>query len=231
MTRVWRSSSRAVALVFAGLTAIVGCSSPTPDPATPAPTIPEDAIAYDEIKSLKSRPAPFTGDCSPFDPDALRELGLAGTSETVETSVQKWCALGTTSDSPFEEISVMAEGPIFPGDTRAFPAIWDGQTHSGYFRREILLDRYYAVQALNLDSGARCDYVVDVGSPYAVRIAGVLNEDVGMTLADTIRPSVTGDVNEDEAESFMIEYCPRMRQLTEGLLPMIDPDGGSLATR
>lgn len=78
-----RSSSRAVALVFTGLTALVGCSNPPgPEPATPAPTT---------------------------------------------------------------KVWVMIEGPTFPGDTRAFPAIWDGQTQDGYFRREILLDRYYAV--------------------------------------------------------------------------------------
>ncbi|MPY97100.1 MAG: hypothetical protein GEU97_03760 [Actinophytocola sp.] len=217
--------------MFAGLTALVGCASPPgPDPATPAPTIPEDAVAYDEIKSLESRPYPFAGDCSQFDADALRELGLAGTSEAVDFSLQ-WCALDTAPSSPYAEVRVMVESPANPSVTRAFPTIWNGQVHSGYLRREILLDRYYAVEALSLAAGASCDIVVDTGSPLAVRFSGALSEQLGMSLADRIRQPATLDVDPDEAESFMTEYCPRLRELTEGLLPMIDPNGGSLATQ
>ncbi|WP_157361781.1 hypothetical protein [Haloechinothrix halophila] len=213
---------------------LVGCSSPPgPDPTMPAPSIPEEAIAYDDVKSLEERPYPYTGDCSQFDPGRLRELGLAGTGRDSGVPGNESCQLDGGEGGTLAQVWITVEYPPNPSVDRAFPDFWNGGNHSGHFRRTILLDRYYAVQQLDLrgvPTTPRCEYVVDTGSPQAIRFTGLLHEDVGAPLGELIKPTTTWEVNEDQAASFVTEHCPRMREITEELLPMIDPDGGSLAT-
>jgi hypothetical protein len=128
------------------------------------------------------------------------------------------------------------ESPPDPSEPAAFPRIWNGFGHSGYFRRVILLDRYYAVKSLRLQGAPatpRCEFTVDTGSPNAVRFTGVLPDSAGPAAGDRIMIDGSAwNIDKNAAASFMDQHCPMMQRVTESLLQSsVDPEGGSLATQ
>ncbi|MBA0127546.1 hypothetical protein H0B56_18535 [Haloechinothrix sp. YIM 98757] len=221
--------------------ALTSCSDPPgPAPAMPAPDIPEDAIAYDELRSTAQRPFPFTDDCAQISPEVAQQAGLAGEMETLDDALLDGCVLDAGADQPFGWLGVHGVRPSNDPDDdtageSAFEGEWRGGSWTqGHFERSILLDRYYAVTTFDGENGsASCNVVVDTGSQRALEFIGYLEEEAGRAKhAEIFDDQYSSEPSDRDAlETFVSEHCPAVREAAEVLLTeAIDPGGGSLAT-
>lgn len=208
---------------------MVGCSTPPgPAPASPGPKLPANAIAYDDLKST-NRPFPFSGTCSQLSSGVIARLGFVR-AWNIE-SVNGGCSL--LADRP--ELDMLWIEPKLPpnkSEARYFPLMWNGTLVSGpYLRRLILDERYYATEHIDFYGNAPgCYLTVDTGSPFAIQFRGIL-PDTAVAAYGELNPAQT-HYRADRAgvDRFMAENCPLVEQLATGLLKVIDPHGGSLAT-
>lgn len=219
---------------------LTSCSDPPgPAPAMPAPDIPEEGVAYDDLRSAAQRPFPFTDDCAQITPEVAQQAGLTGDMDALDDALIDGCVLDAGADQPFGWLGVhgveASNDPDDDADEPAFAREWRGGSWTqGHFERSILLGRYYAVTRFDGENGAAsCNVVVDTGSQRALEFVGYLDEDAGRAkhseIFDDQFSSEPSD--RDALEAFVGEQCPAVREAAEVLLvEAIDPVGGSLAT-
>jgi hypothetical protein len=221
---------RLAALVVA-LAALAGCSSPPgAAPAAPAPTLPEDAIAYDDLLST-DREFPFDNTCDQLGADAIREVGAQRARVLDSISGPAGCAVefGTAE---LEEMWIETQSPPNPSEPRYFPLLWNGEANSTTYHRRLLLDgRYYAVETIDFNGGqAGCYLTVDTGSPNALQFRGIVPEELARRYGELNFAFTNYEIDHAGIERFMTENCPVVEQTAVVLLGDIDPGGGSLAS-
>jgi hypothetical protein len=220
-----------LAAVGVALAALAGCSTPPgPAPATPAPTLPEDAIAYDDLLST-NRQFPFDSNCDQLNADTIRELGARDAYVLETFSGQNGCAI-RFGNPELDELWVETKGPPNPSEPRYFPLLWNGRTGGDTYHRRLLVDgRYYAVVTIDFYGGqAGCFLTVDTGSPDALQFRGIVPASVAASYGE-LNPAVTNyEIDHEGTNRFMEANCPVVEQAAVALLGDIDPQGGSLAT-
>lgn len=232
MNSTARITTAALALLLAS-----ACSTPPgPQPSSPAPVIPEDAIAYDDL--LKGdRAMPFDNTCQKVTADVVAAVGLAKAETTYDlTKNPSGCEIVGESEGRSEpgaveamqlSVSVVPTEP--PNVMDVFKDYWSGKGAASYFRRAIIADRYYATRTIGFDyeSNPMCVITVDTGSPEALRFsyaeAGFLAE---YGLMDRLK-LLGYDTPRDKVDRFMADVCPAVEEKVVKLLAAIDPDGGS----
>lgn len=220
---------RVVAALLVAAALLAGCSTPPgPEPASPGPKLPANAIAYDDLKST-NRPFPFSGNCSQLDSGVIARLGFVRASDI--ESFTGGCSLH--ADRP--KLDMLWIEPKFPpnkSEARYFPLMWNGTLVSGpYLRRLILDQRYYATEHIGFDGNAPgCYLTVDTGSPFAIQFRGILPDTAAGTYGELNPAQTNYQVDRAGVDRFMAENCPLVEQLATELLKVIDPHGGSLAT-
>src|SRR5919112_2606205 len=166
-----------LAAVVVALAALAGCSPPPgPAPTSPGPTLPEDAIAYDDLLST-DREFPFDNTCDEVSAGTLDELGATDMDTMQGIAGPSGCAVEFGS-AELDQLWIEAKGPPNPSEPRYFPLAWDGTVTSNSYHRRLLLDgRYYAVETIDFYGGQPgCYLIVDTGSPNAVPFRGILPE-------------------------------------------------------
>src|SRR5690606_6313053 len=220
-----------LAAVVIALAALGGCSTPPgPDPATPAPTLPEDAIAYDDLLST-DREFPYDNTCDQLGPGTSAEIGGSDTHVLSGLAGPEGCAVGFYT-AELEELWIQAQSPPNPSEPRYFPLVWNGEINSSTYHRRLLLDgRYYAVETIDFLGGLPgCYLTVDTGSPNALQFRGIVPE-AHATGYGQLNPAFTNyEVDHAGTARFMEDNCPTVERAAVALLRDIDPDGGSLAT-
>jgi hypothetical protein len=219
-----------LAAVVVALAALTGCSTPPgPAPASPAPTLPEDAIAYDDLLST-DREFPFDNTCDEVNPATVRELGGVGMS-VIGFNAPEGCAIefGTAD---LDEVWVEAKYPPNSSEARYFPIMWNGRGDSTSYHRRLLLDgRYYAVESIAFLGGQPgCYLTVDTGSPNALQFRGIVPEQLAAGYGELNYANTGYEIDHVGVNRFMTDNCPAVEKAAIALLGDIDPDGGSLAT-
>lgn len=214
----------AAALVVGALSACT--APPAVSPGQPAPTLPAESVAYDDITFQTTRQPVFDNACVSLPAEALRAVGL-----TSRASQNKDFGCTFWNDPKGRMWIQTLPPPIVDPDAPKVPpfeAYWNGANRFGasfqepaYFQRIILLDRYYATQVLAYSAaGPDCETIVDTGS-----------EQVFMVAAGPPDSGTKYDQgNHEEARRVAADFCPRSLQITEKVLAALDPDGGSLVT-
>jgi hypothetical protein len=223
---------RLAALVVA-LAALTGCSTPPgPAPATPAPTLPEDAIAYDDLLSSIDREFPFDNTCDQLDAGSISEVGAEDARVLQGIAGPVGCAVEFKT-SELDELWIETRSPPNPSEPRFFPLLWNGEggTSTTYHRRLLLGGRYYAVETIDFYGGqAGCYLTVDTGSPYALQFRGIVPEELAAGYGELNSSFTNYEVDHAGTDRFMKDNCPVVEQAAVALLGDIDPDGGSLAS-
>ncbi|WP_214406099.1 DUF3558 domain-containing protein [Pseudonocardia lacus] len=208
---------------------LAGCSTPPgPDPATPAPRLPPDAIAYDDLLST-DREFPFAADCSQITPEVVAAVEGRGAVDLPGVGSPPGCSIQVGSDT-LDELWILPEPPPNPSEPRYFPLAWNARLEGTTYHRRLLIDeRYYAVETIDFLGGLPGCYLrVDTGSPVALLFRGVLPEAHGLSYGE-LNPAVTAYVTDREGtDRFMAENCPVVERMAVPLLAAIDPGGGSL---
>jgi hypothetical protein len=219
-----------IGAVVAVVGALAGCSTPPgPEPATPAPTLPADAVAYDDLLTT-DREFPFSNTCDQLTTSALREVGAVGASVLEGIAGPVGCAVEIGSPE-LQEVWVETQGPPNPSEPRYFPLLWNGDLNSSTYHRRLLLDdRYYAVETIDFLGGQPgCYLTVDTGSPYAVQLRGIVPDEHGASYGELNNANTNYEIDHAGIQRFMAENCPAVERAAAVLLGDIDPDGGSLA--
>lgn len=222
-------AARIAAAVLVVSASLAGCSTPPgPEPARPAPKLPADAVAYDDLKST-NREFPFARSCDQIPKPALAAM-QARKARTIKTATGSGCAV-TFATPTLDEIWIEAQDPPNPSEPRFFPLIWNARKTQTYHKRLLLDGRYYAVEVIDFyGGGPGCYLSVDTGSPTAVQFRGILPDKLLKTQPE-LNSSMTGyKVDHAGIDRFMTEHCPEVERLAIALLGAIDPNGGSLAT-
>lgn len=207
---------------------LAGCSTPPgPEPARPAPRLPAEAIAYDDLKST-NREFPFARSCEQITKPTLAAID-AQKARPMKGTAGAGCAI-TLGKPALEDVWVEAQDPPNPSEPRYFPLMWNAVKSQNYHRRLVLDGRYYAVEVIDFYGGAPgCFLTVDTGSPSAVQFRGILPDKLAKTLPE-LNSSMTGyKVDHAGIQRFMTEHCPAVEKVAITLLGAIDPNGGSLA--
>lgn len=201
---------------------LVGCTSaPEPPLSSPAPTLPEESIAYDEVPVVASRDNPFHGGCDQITgkPGLAQAMGFASTSDLSGSPAQ--CAGTSTSQGLL--------GVVIAYPTARIPdpwaAVWNKGGAGVHYRRQILLDRYYASSQIfqDMDQGTGCQLSVNVGSRDVLSFTATLPGREAMNYMITY--GRYGDMKRLAARS-----CPMVQQAAEAFLNAVDPQGGSRAS-
>lgn len=209
---------------------LAGCSTPPgPDPAKPAPRLPVDAIAFDDLKST-NRQFPFTRTCAQIDQKVLDEIKARKARVLSTMGVNGGCAI-TMGSPTLEEIWIQPMDPPNPSEPRYFPLLWNGVKSQTYLRRLMLDERYYAVEVIDFYGGQPgCFLTVDTGSPTALEFRGILPKKLAATIPQLNSSMTNYQVDHAGIERFMTANCPEVEKLAVTLMGAIDPAGGSLAT-
>jgi hypothetical protein len=221
-----------LAAVVVALAALAGCSTPPgPAPTSPAPELPEDAIAYDDLLST-DREFPFDNTCDKVSAGTLDELGATDMDTMQGIAGPSGCAVAFGS-AELDQLWIEAKGPPNPSEPRYFPLAWDGTVTSNSYHRRLLLDgRYYAVETIDFYGGQPgCYLIVDTGSPNAVQFRGILPEQFAAGYGQLNHAATNYVIDHVGINRFMAENCPAVEKAAVVLLGDIDPGGGSLATR
>jgi hypothetical protein len=220
-----------LATVVVALAALAACSSPPgPAPATPALTLPEDAIAYDDLLST-DREFPFDNTCDKVGTAAIREVGAQRARVLESISGPAGCALEFRTPE-LEELWVETQGPPNPSEPRYFPLVWNGEISSTTYHRRLLLDgRYYATETIDfLGGNPGCYLTVDTGSPYALQFRGIVSDEYALRYGELNFSFTNYEIDHAGIERFMTKNCPVVEEAAVVLLSDIDPGGGSLAS-
>src|SRR4051794_23737630 len=151
-----RIFGRALPLLLAVVAAgTVAACSPPPGPAsaTPAPMLPADAVAYDDLLST-DREFPFENSCDQITPAAMSAFGGVSARDIIAFGRPVGCMVQVGSPE-LEQVWVEGMGPPNPSEPRYFPLMWN--LRSGlepYFRRLLLDGRYYAIEKIDFYGGA-----------------------------------------------------------------------------
>jgi hypothetical protein len=226
-----KTATRVAVLAAAAAVLVAGCSTPPgPEPVTPAPSLPEDAIAYDDLKST-DRPFPFRNSCEQINRETLAAVGGGGLRDLPALIGPPGCSVLVQSDV-LDELWIEEQPPPNPSEPRYFPLVWNNNaSFSNYHRRLVLDGRYYAVETISF-RGAQpgCYLTVDTGSPSALQFRGILPEAYAASYGQLDYTQTNYEVDRAGIDRFMAENCPLVEQMAVGLLAAIDPGGGSLAT-
>ncbi|WP_370946416.1 hypothetical protein AB5J62_02200 [Amycolatopsis sp. cg5] len=213
------------------VTVVAGCSSPPgPPPGKPAPKLPAEAIAYDDLKST-NRTFPFHNNCDGLTPELLGSVGL-GEARVVPPgpSGPGFCAI-KGSDRMLEELWVQEKPTPNTSEPRYFPIVWRGAGQAQYLKRMIFADRYYATETIDFYGGQPgCYLTVDTGSSSALQFRGILPKETAAGYPE-LNYTMTGyKVDREGTDKFMADACPIVEKVALAALGGIDPDGGSLAS-
>jgi hypothetical protein len=219
-----------VALLLTLVAVLTACSTPPgPEPGSPAPRIPEEAIAYDELKST-NRKFPFSGSCSQFSASAVSRMGFVGAVNLRSFGGPGGCDL-IAKKPQLDRLWVEGLPPPNKSEPRYFPTLWNGGSAESYVRRFILDGRYYAVEHINFLGGQPgCYLAVDTGSPTALQFRGIVPEQLARSYGELNWAQTNYQIDRAGTDKFMAENCPIVEQMAIPLLAIIDPNGGSLAT-
>jgi len=229
-----RIFGRALPLLLAAVAAgtVSACSTPPgPAAATPAPTLPADAVAYDDLLSTDRR-FPFTNSCDQVTQAAVRTIGGSGAHDLRGMGGTVGCSVDVNSP---ELEAVWAEGmrPPNPSEPRMFPLRWNLRSGLETYHRRLVLDgRYYAVETIDFLGGSPgCYLTVDTGSPSAIQFRGIVPDQYALRYGELNPSQRNYTVDRAGTDRFMAENCPVVEKAAVALLADIDPQGGSLATR
>jgi hypothetical protein len=219
--------------------ATTACSSPPgPGPGNPAPKIPADAVAYDDLQSAAvERPSPYKTDCSQLTPRVVAAAGLTGSARMAGGPGQTPVCIIQGKDGKLDQLWVQSLDPNPKKPTRVFPAIWNGAggvigTDSrSHFRRFLLLDKYYATENFYIFAvGPSCFINVDTGSLSAIQFRGIISDNLANTTYKALTDSTAYYPDIKEVDKFSSDVCPAVEKAAETFMGAIDPNGGSLAT-
>jgi hypothetical protein len=219
-----------LAAVVVALAALAGCSTPPgPPPASPAPTLPDDAIAYDDLLST-NRDFPFDNTCDQVKPDTVSQVGAHGVHVLKSIAGPVGCAIDFDT-AELDQVWIETQPPPNPSEPRYFPLLWNGDTSSSTYHRRLLVDgRYYAVETIDFLGGQPgCYLTVDTGSPNAMQFRGILPEEFAATFGQLNYAFTNYTVDHVGTDRFMKANCPVVEKTAIAMLGDIDPDGGSLA--
>ncbi|MEJ3655947.1 hypothetical protein WEH80_23550 [Actinomycetes bacterium KLBMP 9759] len=225
---------RGRSLVVAGLSvlALSACTAPPAVvPGKPAPTLPAESVAYDDITFLTTREPVFKDTCLELPRESMRAAGL--TTPPHQTKGFGNGAGGCAWDEPWGRAWIEnIQPPVLdvdaddPPPAAPFKNHWDGASRfvsvygtPSYFRRFILDERYYAVQVLAFSAaGPDCNTIVDTGSPIVFMVTAGPPDDG------------TEYESEDLGQSGKVaaEFCPKSLEMAKAFISALDPDGGSL---
>jgi hypothetical protein len=165
-------AARAAVVLVAAVAFGTGCSTPPgPDPATSAPALPEDAIAYDDLK-FTDRPFPFANSCEQITPDVLVAVGAGDMRDLTSIAGPAGCAVEVRSDA-LDELWIEQQSPPNPSEPRYFPLLWNAVLNTPNYHRRLLLDgRYYAVENIDFYGGQPGARARATGSTRAARGSG-----------------------------------------------------------
>ncbi|WP_233573741.1 hypothetical protein [Amycolatopsis panacis] len=198
---------------------LAGCSvAPGPPPGKPAPRLPADSVAYDELPVITSRPKLFPGSCAQFEQNPQLMRQLQGSSPFF-SPVFHSCTLKRAGGTQVEV------GSRDPDQRVPHPWIgyWKAYSYGLYhFRRILVLDRYYAVSQLD---GNGCLVAVNIGAEQVVTVRVGAQPPVAGGYENIPRPGDSVEQDRRMADTF----CPSARQAAETYLSAVDPGGGSLA--
>ncbi|MFF0144395.1 hypothetical protein [Amycolatopsis sulphurea] len=208
------------ALAAAALALLSGCAvAPAPAPGKPAPRLPADSVAYDELPVITTRPKLFPGDCSQFDRDPQLTQRLQGRSPRFNSFV-KACVLLRSAGTQVEIGSTDPDRRL----PQPWIGYWKAYSYGLYhFRRILVLDRYYAVSQLDQNG---CLVAVNIGAAQVVTVRVGAQPPVTGGYENMPRPGDSVEQDRRMANAF----CPDAVRAAETYLNEVDPGGGSLAS-
>ncbi|MEU4674212.1 hypothetical protein AB0F91_41185 [Amycolatopsis sp. NPDC023774] len=209
-----RSRSLTVLPLLATALALTGCAvAPGPAPGKPAPTLPADSVAYDQLPVMTTRPNVFPGTCAQFEQNAQLRAAFE-VQKTQFNGYQNLCSL-TRASGPTAFV-----GALDPSDRVPDPwaGTWGAYSYTlHHFRRTLLQEnRYYAVDSLDVNG---CTVSVNTGSKQVLEVSIQFNESGGELVGDSV----------DADRRIAAKSCPETERLAEVYLEIVDPGGGSLA--
>lgn len=205
--------SRSLTVLLLALT-LAGCAvAPAPAPGKPAPTLPAESVAYDQLPVITSRAPLFPGTCAQFEQNA--QLRAAFEVEKMQfNGYQNLCSL-TRASGPTAFV-----GALDPNDRVPDPWVgtWGAYSYTlHHFRRTLLQEnRYYAVDSLDVNG---CTVSVNTGAKQVLEVSLQFNESGGELAGDSV----------DADRRIAAKSCPETERLAETYLKIVDPGGGSLA--
>ncbi|MFI5607709.1 hypothetical protein [Amycolatopsis sp. NPDC051903] len=206
-----RNRSLTVLPALAAALTLTGCTvAPAPAPGKPAPALPADSVAYDKLPTVTTRPALFAGTCDQFvrHPDLVKDF--AAIQQPVTDTSTRSCIV-PIADNGF---LVLQQPKQEEGHENPWVEAWLGESGiTDHLRREVLLDRYYAVTTVSSNG---CQITVNTGSPLPFTL------DLGYQYRHSSDDSVAGH------RAMADKYCPTVRKLAGDYLTAVDPGGGSL---
>ncbi|MEV6895737.1 hypothetical protein [Amycolatopsis sp. NPDC051372] len=204
--------SRSITVLPLLLLTLAGCAvASAPAPGNPAPALPTDSIAYDTLPLIATRPNLFPGTCDQFaqHPDLVKTF--AATDPPVNDPSTHSCVV-PISDNGF---LVLQQPKQEEGHDTPWVEAWMGESGIvDHFRRELVLDRYYAVTTVSSNG---CQITVNTGSPLPFTL------DLGYQYRQSSDDSITA------RRARADQFCPTVRKVVSDYLTVVDPGGGSLA--
>jgi hypothetical protein len=166
--------------LLACIAALTACTAPPEPPvASPGPELDPQAVNYDNLDFVKSRPAVFDNKCGTLPRDLQSVLGL-------ESKPADGMGGGCTAREPWGNLSIHLFSPMSNRKSRAqyFSDAWNGDLGAGgYFQRSILLDRYYAVTKIAGSVNDNCTVTVDTGSERPFEVTASMDFDESIALS------------------------------------------------
>lgn len=174
-----------------------------------------DSIAYDKLPAGTSRPSLFPGDCRQFVANPALATALGAAEPPFDDTATHSCVI-RMADETLAVFSSTEPGGRHPEPWReAWMADAGGIT--SHFRRELVLDRYYAVFSVTANG---CDVGVNTGAPGMLSMSTLHKRDLSVDRGHSV----------EEDRRLAAEFCPTTRKLIADYLTVADPGGGSLAT-